>query len=265
MAFNEFDFTSGDQIEVGLLGEHTADKTDSVLRRSFLPAVVGSAEVGACSQDSVCPLMLDVLRAVVVRDGTSGVRWILGQRPCDGSVGVMSSSLFHLGDSREPTLSLNGDVQRCHTLSRDDGISLPVTESRYSGTGEHVSRALRDGDSLWNMQTSMGMAVSFPLPSPVCSCKVGNQVFHSTNTRVVEVLVDGFMANAQVRVIDCQSSCNVFWRPSQCELTLDVATDPGIFQPWTLVSSTRPLFGSLLCPVSKVDVVHRGFVPPEFS
>ena len=254
---------SRDKIKVGFFPEDTTYQADSVLHCAFLPTVVGSAEVGVCIQDIVGSLVLDVLRAVVIGDGASSVPWIVRQRSQQRPMRAASSALRHLRNVGQSALAFDTDVECGTAPAGNDGISFPVTELP---TSQYMLGALRDGNSLRNVQTSMSMTVPFLLASFVCSHQMRDQILIPTNVPVVDELVNGLVADAQLWMNETESTSPAtagLWRPSQFEFGDDVATDSWILESKTTMSMTLAFLGSCLCAVSQVDVVDGGLVSAQ--
>lgn len=69
---------------------------------------------------------------------------------------------------------------------------------------------------------------------------------------LVNPLIDGLMANREPRVVEGESSCDKFRRPSPGEAFLDILTDKVVFKPLSLMGFALTPFRSSLSFVREV-------------
>jgi hypothetical protein len=123
-----------------------------------------------------------------------------------------------------------------------------------------------NADTVRNVRTSVAMAMPFELASSMRTGKIDDEVFRvPTYTIVVEVLINRFVANAQVGKVDPESSRDLFGRPSEFELAHDVTANAVVFQAWTLVRNACAFSCTLLSTTRMIHAVHRRAIPSEFS
>ena len=116
-ALNFLQTVSTDLREVGFLGEVSPDKSDGVLHRSPLPAVIGMAEIGSGSKDAIDAFMFDVLGSVIIRNGSPHMRGMAAETTVGGLRDFRRSVLRQFGQVDIPGGSLQANANRFLALS----------------------------------------------------------------------------------------------------------------------------------------------------
>lgn len=135
--------------KVGLLGQEAPDEPNRVLDRALLPAVERVAEVRLGAEDRVDLLVLDILTAVIVRNGATQPLGIAIQAAGDRLDDCMRLLCAQLIDVHHATRPFQAHGQCALTLTRDHRIGFPVAGLDPLG---YVSGTLVDRYPTGNMQ-----------------------------------------------------------------------------------------------------------------
>jgi hypothetical protein len=78
----------------------------------------------------------------------------------------------------------------------------------------HMGRALKNGNTPWNMGFSMRVSMALDLSPSMCTYQTGDEILLAAYSRLIDVLIDCFMANGQSWMRSGDSSSNDFRRPA---------------------------------------------------
>ena len=189
--------------KVRLLGQISSDQSNGIFNRSPLPTAIGIAEVGSGAQDPIDLLMVNVLRAVVVGEGSSHMRGMPRQtagkcfaqrhRCLPGQFGKVEISARALQEDPKSILALPGYRR----------VSFPVA---WLFTICDATGALINGHTVWNMALPVLPTVPSTLPFPMSSNQIRYQMF--AYHWIVDVLVDGFVADTKIRMVHPEPASN---------------------------------------------------------
>ena len=191
--------------KVGFLGQVSSDQPNGIFNRSPLPTAIGIAEVGSGAQDPIDLLMVNVLRAVVVGDGSSHMRGMPRQtagkclaqrhRCFPGQFGKVEISARALQEDPKSILALPGNRR----------VSFPMA---WLFTSCDVTGTLINGHTVWNMALPVPPTVPSTLPFLMRSNQIRYQIQMFAYLGIVDVLVDGFVANTKIRMVHPDSPSN---------------------------------------------------------
>jgi len=185
--------------------------------------VIGVAEVGFCFERVVDGRVMDVLRTVVVGNGTTDVVWLVGEAVENSGLDVFGVVSRDLGDLEKAGLPLQENVEGCSGGARDHGICFPVAEltSRVDGVGPFVDENPLGDRELFGFSREI-----FFSTFGVATGEEGDQLFFIS----IDELIDRFVRDGIVRKIHGNPSCNKLRGPTQFYFSDHIIPDDGIFQ-----------------------------------
>ena len=260
--FDFFDEPVRDQVEIRFLRKKTPNKPNGIFIGSLFPAPIRLTEVGSGMQYVVGEFMFNVFRAIIIGNGTPGVL----RKPCkgtgDGIAGFACGLGIHLRNFRKATHAFGGNVQRNGALTGDNGIAFPMPKLL---TLQNMFRTVVNADSVGDVRTFVRMTMSFLLTLPMRTDQKRNKILHGSDGRIVEILVDCFIADAMFGIFQGKPCGDLFRRPSQFQFPLDIGTNERTFQARSLMSDALTFPCLFLSAMSMIKMIKRRCIAAEFS
>jgi len=114
-----------------------------------------------------------------------------------------------------------------------------------------------------NLRLTLFPTQTFLLPSAVGTPQEEDQLLTVRGLGVVDILVDGLVADGPPGVIEADPTGDDLRRPMLLELGHDIGADAFLFEPDSLTDLLSPAIRPLLGPMRQVAVVGRGSVQAQ--
>jgi hypothetical protein len=197
-----------------------------------------------------------ILLAVIERDGSSQIGGKVLQTIDDRARHILwsaSREFFEQGEAQSALLEYH---QRVGAFSADGGITFPVTILAAVGD---VRRALIDTGSLGDQHPFLSRIFPF---SPVFSPTL--EMLRKITSGFEDKLVDRLIAHAFIRVVDRETTGDLFGAPPELEMLLYVLLDGQIVYPWSGPTQFASSRGSSVRPERLIPAL-LGAVCPNFA